>query len=234
MYMATVGLLPDEAVAFITNALIEDGFRETSEDYCDTAYVYGPDDGIIDEAAVTRYDDGSVRIEITHAGWRYNDERFDQPHESIIEFIPTEDGSKIEVTGWVHETVEDYLLALDAPLEDERITTSYGLAYRKFVPGFIENLGHEGWTEQPKRYPNERIITDGKGGQALIASQKPGTIAQISSELDGSPASERFVITPVRGRTYVYISGDTPLLSLDIADRAASAVVTKELAQISL
>jgi hypothetical protein len=234
LYMARVDVLPDEAVALITNALVDDGFREAESDGDDLVFEYGADGDITDEVVVTRNADGSRRLEITRSGWRYNDERFDQPHEGTLEFIPAEDGSKVEVTGWVREIVEDYLLALDLPFHDERLTTSYGLSYRKFVPGFIENLRREGWTEQPKAHRNETRMIDGRGGKAVIALQSPDTIVQIDGDLDGGPKAERFVISPVNGRTYVYISGNAPLLSLDMADAAAKGVVEKELGQISL
>ena len=240
-YRARIELAPDEAAALLTGALQCEGFRIVEVEGSGIGLEYGPSYDLRDTVAITRGPNRSVHVDITRFGWRFDEDSFVEPHYSTLEFIAVVNGghteidkSNIELDGWVRETFVDYLLPLGERRSNETVITSYGLPYQLYLRSMADNLGELGWEEGSSPYPGERVFTDGKGGKASIATQDPDTIAQIESDVEGHHLSERFVISPCRGRTVVHISGNSPLLSLDFVDGVTQTAFKKSALGISL
>jgi hypothetical protein len=233
-YRARIDRTPDEAIALLRASLLDDGFRYEELEGFDTGLVFGPDDDPFDHVGIVHFPDRSSRLRLLRFGWRFDDERFGEPHQTSLEFVALEDGSRIEATGWICELVEDYLLRLDASFSEEKVIASYVYPYASYVSSFVSDLREEGWIQGPRHHPLETLMTDGKGGRVSVSRQGPETIVQMQSELDGRPLVERFVISDQKGITMVHMSGNAPLLSLEVADGAAHTAFVNSAVQLGL
>jgi hypothetical protein len=140
-YRASINLLPDEAAKALTGSLLDDGFCSTELEGGGALLQFGPDYDPIDQIEIRRLEDSSVRLRIRRFGWRFEDERFGEPHEAALEFTPVEDNcSRVVATGWIRETMDDYLLRLGADLRDQTVVGSYSYSYRGYVDSFVSTL----------------------------------------------------------------------------------------------
>jgi hypothetical protein len=233
-YRARIDRTPDEAIALLTASLLDDGFHPAELEGFDEGFIFGPDEDPYDEVGLVRFPDRSTRLRLLRFGWRFNDDRFREPHQTSLEFVAVEDGSRIEATGWICEVVEDYLLRLGASFTEERVVASYVYPYASYVSSFIADLREDGWIQGPRRHPLETSMTDGKGGRASVSRQGPETIIQMQSEVDGHRIVECFVISSQKDMTMVHMSGNAPLLSLEVADGAAHTAFVKSAVQLGL